>query len=173
MGVKDILKPKSRSEIWALTVQRHIVLMIGIPSILVGLTMAITFLSCIEGSSYINYLKIEKVNWAEATGDSTFVDHVPTPALVLDESLKNSVKDSIIEVYEAAVDDDWVALEIKKPVKEQPNLPLVFKENVTFFKRMANITTIGLLILITGLFIILPIVAMVRRYGDDDNARYY
>jgi len=172
MSVKDILKPKTRAEIWAITVQRHFVLMIGIPTMLVGLTMAITLLSCIPGSSYVEHREIRKVEWLEATGDSTYVNYVPTPPLVLDESLKKSVRDSITEVHAAEVTNDWVSLETKKFKKEPIKLPLVFKKNISFFKRFINITCVALLILISGLLIILPIVVMSKRYGDQDTHHY-
>jgi len=178
MSAQDILKPKSRREIWKIIYKRHFVLIIGIPTMLFGLTMAITLLSCIPGSSYAEYHDIAKTEWLEATGDSTFVDFVPEPYIETPKDATKAEADSIDNLNTKRTTDKYVVLEIIEPVKEPIKLPYVFKKNVNFFKRYVNVSFVGVLILMAVLMIILPIISMVRRYGyqaqqNNNNYRGY
>jgi len=171
MSVKDILKPKSGMEVWRALKSQHYTILLGIPMMLIGICMAITLFTCIPGKSYTSHHTMQKVDWLKATGDSTYVNHIPMPPLeLIDETLKKHVRDSISSAYHKEVTaKDWVTLEIKVPEKEQPTLPKIFNKNITFFKRLTNIITAAILILTAIVFFVIPIIVWSKRYGDDDN----
>lgn len=195
----DLLRPKSRQEIendfrnkykiskdqWDKLMKllkapfnsKHFVLWWGFPTIVLGVSMAISLFTCIPpSSSYTEYKTINKSEWLEYTGDSTYVGYKPPLEIEMpskNESTKHE-RDSIQNEIDNIKTKDWLAVEIppKKRSFPQIHLPKIYKSDITFFKRVINIFYVGIIILLTGVFIIVPIVCIVKNYENGGYIDY-
>ena len=180
----NILKPKSKQEIitdfknmhkisteqWEKFVKyvkgaapfhsKHFVLIWGFPVILLGLSMGISLLTCIPSmnDNGSNIIVLKDLNNSEVVimDSLAFVTTFQVPGLQTDSTAVTSK-----------------ALVVRTPPrKEKIHLPKIFKSNINFFKRVLNIFCNAFIIFLSGLFIVLPIIAMVNTYDNDNNIHY-